>query len=143
MREHNLVSVAKGLGNAVEKGVVDGESFAKMQVDLAQQMFPTEASVGHALTKLMNTPIGREMVSKAARSHYERLQHASACGDAWDVQKRGPKAEASQQEHTTSDPEGVEEPYSKKHARLVAAGFPADEAHTMLHRTEKLKRGIG
>jgi hypothetical protein len=142
MREqHNLARVAKGLGDAVEKGL-DGESFAKLQTQLAVEMYPDAPTPGHALAKLMSSNVGKDMIAKAAQAHYERLQLSSRCGNADIVQKLGPK------EHATSDPDGpddqgVEEPYSKKHARLVAAGFSADEGHTMLHRLEKQRRGIG
>jgi hypothetical protein len=140
MREHNLVSVAKGLGNAVAKGL-DGESFAKLQTQLAVEMYPDAPTPGHALAKLMSSNVGKDMIAKAARTHYERLQLSSRCGDADLVQKLGPEVHHAQ--HATSDPDGVEEPYDKKHARLVAAGFSADESHTMLHRLEKQRRGIG
>ena len=138
MGAHNLQLVAKGLSNAASS--LDGESFAKMQVELAVEMYPDAPTPGHALAKLMNSNVGREMVAKACSAHYEKLQHQSACGDAWDVQKRGPKMPA-QAEHATSDPEGVEEPFDHRLKRLTDAGYSSDEAHSVLHRMEKLRRG--
>ena len=87
MREHNLVSVAKGLGQAVEKGLAGG-SFAKSQIELASQMYPNERTPYHGLAKLLGSNVGAEMTAKAARAHYEQLQMRSACGDGFEaVQK--------------------------------------------------------
>jgi hypothetical protein len=101
MREHNLVSVAKGLGNAVEKGL-DGETFAKMQIELASQMYPYEPTPYHALAKLLDTNIGKSITAKAAQANYERLQKRNALGDAYDVPR---KADTTQSTWT--------EPYDK------------------------------
>src|SRR6516225_7878528 len=83
MREHNLVSVAKGLGQAVEKGLAGG-SFAKSQIKLASQMYPNERTPYHGLAKLLGSNVGAEMTAKAARAHYEQLQMRSACGDGFE-----------------------------------------------------------
>ena len=82
MREHNLVSVAKGLGQAVEKGLAGG-SFAKSQIELASQMYPNERTPYHGLAKLLGSNVGAEMTAKAARAHYEQLQMRGACGDGY------------------------------------------------------------
>jgi hypothetical protein len=138
MREQpNYMRIAKGLGQAIDRGL-DGDTFAKLQIDLANEMYPDDPQ---ALSKLLNTHVGRDMITKAAQKHYENLQYMSRCGDA-DLVMQKADGNTPKVHHAQAEDQGVEEPYEKKHARLVAAGFSADEAHTMLHRTEKLKRGI-
>jgi hypothetical protein len=83
MRGHDLVGVAKGLSNAVEKGLVTGEAFAKSQLELASQMFPNEPTPYRALARLLDTNVGKAMTAKAAQANYERIQKASACGDGY------------------------------------------------------------
>jgi hypothetical protein len=148
MHEHSLVRVAKGLGQAVEKGL-DGVTFAKLETQLAVEMYPDAPSDGHALAKLHGSNVGREMLHKAVQANYERLQYMSRCGDADVVMQKAEgnvphvhHAQASQQEHTTSDPDDIEESYDKKWKRLTAAGFSGDEAHSMLHRAERLRKGF-
>jgi hypothetical protein len=149
MESHSLMRVAKGLGQAVERGL-SGEAFAKLETQLAVEMYPDAPTSGHALAKLHASNVGKAAMHKAVQSNYERLQHMSACGDAWTVQKRGgdgtpqvhrDSSKAGAVDRDAPDTEGLEEPYGKRHARLVAAGFTPDESHTMLHRMERLKRG--
>jgi hypothetical protein len=83
MREYHLVGVAKGLSDAVEKGLVTDEGFAKSQIELASQMFPNESSPYRALAKLLDTNVGKVMTAKAAQANYERIQKGSALGDGY------------------------------------------------------------
>jgi hypothetical protein len=85
VREHNLVSVAKGLSTAVEKGAVTGEGFAKSQIELASQMYRNEPTPYHALAKLLGTNLGKAMTAEAAQANYERLQRGSALGDGYEA----------------------------------------------------------
>jgi hypothetical protein len=152
MREqHNLVNVAKGLGNAVEKGL-DGESFAKMQIELASQMFPDEPTPYHALAKLLGTNVGMEMVAKAARSHYEQLQKRSACGDGYQavLKKNEPQIHFDNSgdgavDSDSDDGGEIEEPFDRKLKRWMDANpdMSKDAMISYLHQQEKAKRGIG
>jgi hypothetical protein len=90
--EHSLVSVAKGLTRAVEKGL-DGETFAKMQIELASQMWPNEPTPYHALAKLLETNIGKSMTAKATQANYERMQWQSKSGDGFEAVQKMNKAE--------------------------------------------------
>jgi hypothetical protein len=147
MREqHNLVRVAKGLGQAVEKGL-DQEAFSRLANELADEMFPNDP---HALSKLVNSKVGGEMFAKAAQKHYENLQFGSACGDGYEavmkMDKTEPhvrRAQAEPKEHATSDPDGVEEPWDKRVKDLMDKyGMSKDAAISYLHRAEKVAKGF-
>jgi hypothetical protein len=144
---NNQMSQLQQIGKALEaraRGEVSDIDLAKQHQALAVDAFPQCRSIGEALAKWYGTAPGQAALTGAQHYKSYELQKRSQCGDAWDVQMRkGDPGPSGPKEHATSDPDGVEEPYSKKHARLVNAGFSADESHTMLHRMEKQRRGIG
>jgi hypothetical protein len=159
MRGHDLVGVAKGLSNAVEKGLVTGEAFAKSQLELATQMFPNETSPYRALARLLDTNVGKVMTAKAAQANYERIQKASACGDGYeavlkmneraspvgvDEKHNSPKPhfDDSHSGAVDSDDDDDGEPIDDQIKRLMGRGLTYDQAVSRAHRSEKLRKGL-
>jgi hypothetical protein len=142
--------IAKSLGQAAT-GEITFAKAASEQMDRALSMFPQSKSAGAAMAEYLKTETGRRDVQNLKDLEFLRSQWDNRIGDgATAVLKHGDdgtpqihfdNSRDGAVDRDSPDDEGVEEPYGKRHKRLTDAGFSGDEAHSMLHRMERLKRG--
>jgi cytochrome c5 len=139
-----VVSVAKRSAAALEGGEIGQETFAKLQQRCAQEQFPNEPTLGHALAKFYRTPHGAEMLSRGLRKSYEDGQRRVAQRDADIIEKMNkPIAHAAAPRDTPDDDDAGEGTIDQRVERLMQSrGISRDEAISVLHRAEKVAKGF-
>ena len=142
--------IAKSHAAAVQ-GQISFTQAALEQQSRALEMFPLAKSVGQALDQYGQTAIGKRDIQNLKDLQFLKSQWDNRIGDgARAVLKHGgdgiphiEHAQAEPKEHATSDPDGVEEPWDKRVQHLMDKhGVKRDTAISMLHRAEKVSKGI-
>jgi hypothetical protein len=160
--------VAKSHQAALRGDITFAEA-ASDQMDRALEMFPHAQSPGEAMQKYMQTEVGQRDVNNLHRAQFIKTQWSTRVGDGVQpgaVLKKlgegdgrgGPPArvhmDASRDGAVVDGngnggdggadiDNGVEEPWGKRVQRLMDKhGISHDAAVTMLHRAEKVAKGI-
>jgi hypothetical protein len=129
--------------NAARSGEISFVEAGLQQQQRASEAFPLAKSLGEALHLYGQTEIGKRDIHTLKDLEFLKQQWDTRLCNAAEVIA---KAEAEPHvEHAQCD--GIDGdgdvPFDEKLAHLKNAGFNDDEAHSMLHRAWKLKRGIG
>jgi hypothetical protein len=132
---------------AAVRGDITWHEAALDQQSRAMEMFPTAKTTGEAMTKYMQTALGKRDINGLHRMQHLRQQWDSRCGDAVHPGNIL-KAEAVPHAQRDRGGDGVddgerEEPWNKKIKRMMDEnGCTEDEAISALHRAEKIKKNI-
>jgi hypothetical protein len=148
-----LEQIAKTIDGRMSGEMSDADVGREHQ-RMAMNMFPDAPSLGRALNEFYKTAIGQQALCSAQAMRHFEVQKNAAVGDAWEVLRKRegddggdgvphPHKQGHSKAVGEGDQDGVEEPFDRRLKRLTDAGFGKDEAFTMLHRAEKLRRGIG